>query len=92
MPSGEEWHKALLVQMAEPRTQRPPVISQETAVLLGELLEFRHKVRNIYPEELVYELTEAHAKQIHRLFARVSTDFDRFAAALAQHKKDEEVS
>lgn len=92
VPSGEEWHKALLAQMAEPRAQRPPVVTQETALLLEGLLEFRHKVRNIYPEELVYELTEAHAKQIYRLFARVSTDLDRFADALTQHEKDEDIS
>ena len=92
VPSSEEWHKALLSQMAEPRVQRPPVVTQETAVLLEELLEFRHKVRNSFPKEVVYELTEAHAKQIYRLFARVSTDLDRFADALTQHEKDEDIS
>ena len=50
------------------------------------------KVRNIFPQEVVYELTEVHAKQIYRLFARVSTDLDRFADALTQHEKDEDIS
>ena len=88
LPSGAEWHKKLLAQMTERRAARPPVISEETAVLLGELLDFRHKVRNIYAEELIYELIEAHAKTIHALFARVCADLDAFAAALAQQDEN----
>ena len=89
LPSGAEWHKKLLAQMTERRAGRPPVLSQETAVLLGELLEFRHKVRNIYAEELIYELIEAHAKTIHALFARVCADLDTFAASLEKEESSE---
>lgn len=89
LPSGAEWHKKLLAQMTERRAGRPPVLSQETAVLLGELLDFRHKVRNIYAEELIYELIEAHAKTIHALFARVCADLDAFAASLEKEEPSE---
>ena len=88
VPSGAEWHKRLLAQMTERRAGRPPVISLETTALLRELLEFRHKVRKIYGDELVYELTEEHAKHIHELFARVCADLDTFAAALATQQED----
>ena len=88
VPSGAEWHKNLLAQMTERRAGRPPVISLETTALLRELLEFRHKVRKIYGDELVYELTEEHAKHIHELFARVCADLDTFAAALATQQED----
>ena len=88
LPSGAEWHKKLLAQMTERRAGRPPVLSQETALSLGELLDFRHKVRNIYAEDLIYELTEAHAETIHALFARVCADLDAFAAALAQQDEN----
>ena len=88
VPSGAEWHKRLLAQMTERRAGRPPVISLETTALLRELLEFRHKVRKIYGEELVHALTEEHAKHIHELFARVCADLDTFAAALATQQED----
>ena len=88
LPSGPEWHKNLLAQMTERRAVRPPVISHETAGLLEELLDFRHKVRNIYGAELIYALTEAHAKHIHELFARVCADLDTFAAALVKEEED----
>ena len=88
VPSGAEWHKRLLAQMTERRAGRPPVISLETTALLRELLEFRHKVRKIYGEELVHALTEEHAKHIHELFARVCADLDTFTAALAMQEED----
>ena len=88
VPSGAEWHKRLLAQMTERRAGRPPVLSLETTALLRELLEFRHKVRKIYGDELVYAITEEHAKHIHELFARVCADLDTFAAALATQEED----
>ena len=87
VPRDEQWHKNLLAQMKERRAVRPPVISHETARLLEELLDFRHKVRNIYGAELIYALTEAHAKHIHELFARVCADLDTFAAALVKQEE-----
>ena len=89
LPSGAEWHKKLLAQMTERRAGRPPVLSQETALSLGELLDFRHKVRNIYAEDLIYELIKAHAETIHALFARVCADLDAFAASLEKEEPSE---
>ncbi len=54
-PRGSRWHKDLLEQMTKQRPERPPVISQETYPLLSYLLEYRHKVNNIYADELIYE-------------------------------------
>lgn len=84
VPSGAEWHKALLAQMAEPRAQRPPVISPKTRRRLKRLLKFRHRVNNIYAEELVYEQTEKHAKRVGKLFQNVCDDLGRFTDALAR--------
>ena len=84
VPSGAEWHKALLAQMAESRAQRPPVISPKTRRRLKRLLKFRHRVNNIYAEELVYEQTEKHAKRVGKLFQNVCDDLGRFTDALAR--------
>lgn len=48
-PKGENWHQALLQQMAtEIPELRPAVISQKTLQILDEYRGFRHVVRNVY--------------------------------------------
>ena len=88
MPTGSQWHKNLLAQMAEKRPERRPVISENTRRELGELLEFRHKVNNIYGRELEYEKTIPHAKSIGELFERVSEDMNKFTDSLVRREED----
>ena len=85
---GSRWHKNLLEQMTKQRPERPPVISQETFLLLEALLEFRHKVNNIYADELIYKNTEEHAKGIKELFQSFSDDLNMFTDFLAQHQDE----
>ncbi|MDE0315123.1 MAG: nucleotidyltransferase domain-containing protein [Candidatus Poribacteria bacterium] len=85
---GSRWHKNLLEQMTKQRPERPPVISQETFLLLAALLEFRHKVNNIYADELIYENTEEQAKDIEKLFQSFSEDINTFTNSLAQRNDD----
>ena len=88
VPTGSRWHKNLLAQMAEQRPERPPVISEQIRFQLEDLLDFRHKVNNIYGEELVYEKTEPHAKLIDELFANVCQEFNTFTDFLAKSEED----
>ena len=88
VPTGSRWHKNLLAQMAEKRPERCPVISENTRRELEELLEFRHKVNNIYGKELKYEKTIPHAKSIDELFASVSEDLSIFTDSLAKREED----
>ena len=49
VPSGDRWHKRLLVQMTEEIPGiRPAVISEETRTALDSYRTFRHLDRNIY--------------------------------------------
>ena len=89
VPTGSSWHKNLLAQMAEQRPERTPVISEQTLLQLADLLDFRHKVNNIYGEELIYEMTEPHAKSIGELFASVSQDLNMFTDSLAKREEDD---
>lgn len=89
IPRGSRWHKDLLEQMAKQRPERPPVISQEILPLLESLLEYRHKVNNIYTDELIYENTEEHAKSIEKLFQNFSNDLNLFIDSLAQNGENE---
>ncbi len=82
VPRGSRWHKNLLAQMTEKRPERPPVISENTSLQLETLLDFRHKVNNIYGRELRYEKTIPHAKSIDELFAKVSQDLNTFTDSL----------
>ena len=88
VPRGSQWHKNLLAQMAEKRPERPPVISENTRRELEELLQFRHKVTNIYGKELRYEKTIPHAKSIDTLLANVSQDLNTFTDALVKREED----
>ena len=89
-PKGDRWHTDLLTQVAERCPERPPVISESTQRQLGQLLRFRHKVNNIYGEELIYEKAEEHAKPIRELFTTVSEDLDTFISFLSEtHESDE---
>ena len=89
-PRGNRWHNDLLEQMAKRCPERPPVIAQKTLLRLKELLDFRHKVNNIYGDELIYEKAEEHAKPIVELFTAVSEELDTFIDFLTEtHESDE---
>jgi len=83
LPSGGRWHNNLLTQMAERRSERPPVISEVTRRRLRRLLRFRHKVNNIYGDELIFERVEKHSKRVGKLFDNVSEDLDAFTVFLS---------
>ncbi len=82
LPKGERWHTDLLTQMTEHRPERPPVISEGTQQRLREFLRFRHRVNNIYGDELIYAEAEKHAKQVGKLFESVTEELDAFNAFL----------
>ena len=84
MPQGERWHKQLLEQMAAPKAERPPVISESTFELLQEFLAFSHVYNNIYDEELEYEKTEENAKRVGDLFTMFSEELDTFIVFLLE--------
>ena len=88
VPTGSRWHKNLLAQMTKKRPERLPVISERTSLQLEDLLDFRHKVNNIYGKELKYEKTIPHAKSIDTLFASVSEDLNMFTDSLAKGEED----
>ncbi len=90
LPKGERWHTDLLAQMVERRPERPLVISKDIQQKLRQLLRFRHKVNNIYGDEVIYEKAEEHAKPITELFMEVSEELDTFINFLTEtHESDE---
>lgn len=55
LPKGEHWHQELLEQMKKEQPGiRPPVIDDALYSRLLDYLEFRHRFRNIYGDELLW--------------------------------------
>lgn len=52
IPKGENWHKALIEQMAIKTYTRPALLSSATFLELQELCKFRHFIRNAYSYSL----------------------------------------
>ena len=88
LPDGNREHKALLVQMAEPYGERPPVISEITFRHLQEFLEFRYLFYRRSMDELAYEKTEQKARQVSTVFDPIFTELDVFVAYLKKQEND----
>jgi hypothetical protein len=83
VPSGQDWHRELLRQMAvEIPGLRPRVISAETVSAVDEYLRFRHVVRHIYAFELDPERVERLANHLQPSFRQVRDELLAFAAFL----------
>ncbi|MDD5435110.1 MAG: hypothetical protein PH343_06750 [Nitrospira sp.] len=91
VPSGYEWHRELLRQMAISLPQlRPHVLSQESIQSLDEYLAFRHVVRNIYAFQFNPERIERLIVELPHVFSIVSSDLKAFADFLEQLSKQTE--
>ena len=88
LPDGNREHKELLVQMAEPYGERPPVISKITFGHLQEFLAFRYLFIRFDTDELDYEKTEQKARQVSAIFDTIFTELDVFIAWLKQEEND----
>ena len=83
LPTGHEWHRELLRQMAVPLPQiRPQVLSAETLKTVDEYLRFRHVVRNIYTFEFDAERVEGLVQRMRPAFEQVETELLAFAGFL----------
>ena len=78
LPSGENWHRALLLEAAAPREVRPPVLSAETATVLLEFLRFRHFFRVAYGVELDIEKLRPRVDSAPEAFSRFRSDVSAF--------------
>jgi hypothetical protein len=80
-PRGAEWHRTLLTSMTQVTSNRGPVISAETAVILSGYLIFRHFYRHAYAffldwskmRSLVIALADVWAQTKQELLAFVET-------------------
>ncbi|MYB95190.1 hypothetical protein F4054_04445 [Candidatus Poribacteria bacterium] len=88
LPDGSREHKALLVQMAAPYGERPPVISEITFGHLQEFLEFRYLFLRRSMDELDYQKTKQKAKQVSPIFDIIFKELNAFIAYLEKQEND----
>jgi hypothetical protein len=88
MPTGENWHQALLAQMAkEMPAMRPAVISLTTCKRLNEYRGFRHVVRNVYTFHFDPAKVEKLVQEVELVFAQAKSEMRAFARFLANASK-----
>ena len=83
VPSGDRWHKRLLVQMTEEIPGiRPAVISEETRTALDSYRTFRHLARNIYTFNLDAKRIRSLVENLPDAVEKVCKDISVFIAFL----------
>jgi hypothetical protein len=77
-PSGADRHERLLAQLAEPRGNRPAVVSPELRDGLGQYLEFRNSFRYGHWFRLDWPLMAALVGQLPQTLERLEGELDGF--------------
>jgi len=81
LPSGESWHRDLLLSMTRPTPQRPPVISSELAEAIRQYLYFRHVFRQGYTFRLQWPKMADIAFRCEDTFGRLAGQVQAFFEA-----------
>ena len=79
-PSGEAWHRDLLLQASAADDNRPPMICSATMMGMTELLRFRHAVRHSYPSALRHEDVFRNVSLVQQIAPAFLSDIKGFAA------------
>ncbi len=84
VPTGPDWHRDLLVQMAaEMPGIRPAVLSRASRSCLDEFRGFRHLVRSVYAFKLRPQRLQELVDALRDCSAGVTCDLTRFAEFLS---------
>jgi hypothetical protein len=89
-PSGDAWHRDLVLQASLQTDERPAMISTETAKQLGELLSFRHAVRHNYASELRHEEVFRNLEAMQGLVVSFQADMSRFIEQFGTGQPEQE--
>lgn len=83
LPSGTDWHRRLLRQMAVVVPDvRPALLGEESLKKLNNLCAFRHVVRNIYTFELIPSRVNDLAAELPDCLALLQEDLHTFCQFL----------
>jgi len=78
VPTGDQWHRDLLVQMSREMENRPLIISIELARALSNYLGFRHSYRHSYSFILQWTELQELALQVRDIWSRAKREIFDF--------------
>jgi hypothetical protein len=78
IPSGAQWHRDLLTQMADTIPNRPPILTLETTQNLASYLGFRHFYRHAYSFTLDWDELEKLVIPLAEVWANTKAELERF--------------
>ena len=78
LPTGLRSHAELLERMARPSPQRPPVISDELRVILGDYMDFRHMFRHAYSFQIRWRRMSDLVLQCEETLDRLDAELQTF--------------
>ena len=89
LPQGQNWHQALLRQVADSgQADRPPLWSGSLLLDLDEYRKFRHVVHHKYGNELKLDYVVRLANLAASMQVKLHQDIDRFSHWLVQQAND----
>jgi len=90
LPSGGEWHRLLLDQMAREVTGvRPLVITSQTRQALEDFRKFRHLARHLYGFDLNWEEIRPLLQTAEPTIILLAKDLETFCLFLEELNEDE---
>jgi hypothetical protein len=78
MPTGADWHRQLVNQMAKSSATRSPLISANTVERLEPYLGFRHLARHTYPFSLEWNRMCQLVQELASVSERFCSDVRKF--------------
>lgn len=90
LPSGPEWHRSLLMQMAADLPGiRPPIIGRTTRDCLDAYRGFRHVVRNVYTFNLRPARLRELVEELPACYAALAQDIAAISVFLEDRRPDD---
>ncbi len=83
VPTGDRWHRDLLVQMAQPTPNRASVLSAELVKTLTEYQGFRHFYRHSYSFFLSWDKMKPLVLNIYPTWQTTRTELEALLRAVA---------
>jgi hypothetical protein len=83
VPTGAQWHRDLLNQMAQATSHRGPVLALETTHHLANYLAFRHFYRHSYSFFLSWQEMEKLVIELAEVWSQTKQELEQFLGSPA---------
>jgi HepT-like protein len=84
LPSGDAWHRQLLMSMTSGTNLRPPVLSNSLYEIVSEYLAFRHFFRQTYSFHFEWSKMSDLVLNAEQTMRQFETEIDNFLDSLSR--------